>query len=76
MELYTYHSPEGDRELVGEKSKSGLVDLFTATDDGKPLLNEANAKTLEIGKCPIGSAIGQCEPKEKPVAEKTDAHKK
>ena len=61
MELYTYHSPEGDRTLKAlKKNSDGTVDL--GSEDG----------ALEIAKCTVGTREGACEPQEqeKPKSEK------
>lgn len=49
MELYIYHSPEGDRELIAEAKPEG---------NRITLLNEDGA--VEIANCEITDRIGGC----------------
>lgn len=59
MKSYLYHSPVEPRTLYSKDAPvDGVVDL---TD------KEGN---LEIGKCTIGTEVGQCSPTDAPKAEK------
>ena len=49
MEIYLYHSPEGDRELIAEaKPEGNRINLLN--EDGK----------IEICSCEISERIGGC----------------